>query len=83
MTISRKSPPPLGNREELIGLLEPAYGPIGIERLFHQGFRIPFATAGRIEEIAAIDVERSGQTRDWVGHGMNDVVAERLSLANR
>src|SRR5439155_16674414 len=47
-----------------------------IERSFEQRFRIPFA-AGSGEELATIDADGSGQSRQRVGYTMNNVAAER------
>ena len=42
---------------------------------FQKRFGIPFTAVGR-EKITAIDVDRSGEPWDWVGHGMNDVAPQ-------
>src|SRR6266566_3153112 len=41
--------------------------------------RIPFA-AGHGKKVAAIDVDRPGQTRQRIGHRVDDVTSERLDL---
>src|SRR5207245_10578156 len=66
---------------DLVRLLEPANRALAVHRTFHQGFSIPFA-AVRAEKIAAIDVNGAGQSRNRICHGMNDVVAKRLRVAD-
>src|SRR6185295_9802159 len=53
--------------EQLVGVFEPGHGAFRVERLFGQGFRIPLAAPGGVEEIAAVDVKRPGQARNRIG----------------
>src|SRR5690242_13711337 len=68
-----------------VRLFEPANGALGVEGPLQQCLRIPFAPAWRIEKIAAIHVNGAGQTRNRVGHRMDDVASEGLGalLAER
>src|SRR5262245_30731823 len=63
-----------------IGLFELAHRPRDVVGLFKQCFGIPFA-ARLVEKIAAVDVDRSRQARDWIGYRVDDVVAERFRVA--
>ena len=64
-----------------IGFLENLPRPVAVGGLLGERIGVPFAAVGG-EEIAAIDVDRGGKFGGWVGHRMDDVVAERLCVLN-
>src|SRR5262249_42515923 len=59
----------LGSRQSNAGirLLKAAQRPFGVISTLAERFRIPFAALGR-EEVSAVDVDGTGQTRNWVEH---------------
>src|SRR5262249_22636997 len=59
---------------------EPANVALGIQGPFQQRLRVPFAPVRGIEKIAAVHVNRPGEARNRVGHGVDDVVSEGLSI---
>src|SRR5262249_17024646 len=70
----------LALRQGGVCLFEPANGAVGIEGSFQQRLRIPLAPVRGIEEITAVHVNRPGEARNRVGHGMDDVVSERFDI---
>src|SRR5579885_1314226 len=62
-----------------VGLLEKARGPLQIEGPLAKSLRVPFA-ARRAEEVAAIDLEGTGDPRQRIRHGVDDVAPERLGV---
>ena len=64
-----------------VRFLEAAHDTLGVVAAFRQGFGVPFAPLGR-EKVAAIDMDRTGQARNRIGHRVNDVVAERFGVAD-
>src|SRR5690348_12230583 len=66
-------------RETGVGLSEQVQVFFHVEWSFEQRFRIPFA-ARRGEEIPTIDVDGARQSRQRVGHGVDDIAPERLDI---
>src|SRR5262249_11807538 len=66
----------LPGRVQTIALLEQEERPLHVPRLLHEPLRVPLA-AWHAEEVAAVDVNRSGQTADRIRDGVDDVAAER------
>src|ERR1700730_18656211 len=62
-----------------VGLLESPHCAFGIPALLGQGFRIPLA-AFRSKKVASIDMNGSGQPRNRIGDGVNDVLPQGLGV---
>ena len=65
----------LGVCKKRVGLLESAEHFVPVAGLFQEGLRVPL-TPRHTEKVAAVDVNRASQTRDWVRHRMDDVVSQ-------
>ena len=65
-----------------ICFFKPLGHPLRIARLFDERLGIPLAPPGR-EEITAINMQRPRQSRQRIGHRMNDVLAQRHDVLFR
>src|SRR5579864_2092970 len=67
---------PSADLEAQVGFFKPARHPIPIAGLLEQRLRVPL-TARHAKKIAAIDVNRPGQSGNRIVYRMNNVASER------
>jgi hypothetical protein len=58
-----------------------AHDLVGIPRLLKERLRVPLASAGSGEEIAAVNVDGASQAWNGIDHGMDDIASERFGIA--
>src|SRR5262245_17499832 len=67
-------------RQTTVGFVEILKCPCRIVRMLGQGLGVPLAARAG-EEVAAVDMDRAGQTRDRVGDRVDDLAPQRHRIA--
>src|SRR5262245_19011605 len=67
---------------ERVYLVEQPHDLRHVVAILLQGLRVPFTALGA-EEVSPVDVDGAGQTRDRIGHRVDDVATEGFGVFRR
>jgi hypothetical protein len=66
-------------RNERVGFFEQPHVLLNVVALFDKGLRIPLA-ACRTKKVATLDVNRARQTRNGIGHRVDNITSKRFRV---